>query len=63
MWEVRLWEELLLNTDSFCVAAGRAARGDRTKGDPSGQNRAERGTRSMGSYGTTQPWRCEVAVK
>ncbi|GAA3218235.1 hypothetical protein GCM10020256_22030 [Streptomyces thermocoprophilus] len=25
---VRLREELLLNTDSFCVAAGRAARGD-----------------------------------
>ncbi|GAA5030895.1 hypothetical protein GCM10023335_71700 [Streptomyces siamensis] len=48
MWEVRLWEELLLNTDSFCVAAGRAARGDRTMGDPSGQNRAVRGTRCMG---------------
>ena len=28
VWEVRLREELLLNTDSFCVAAGRAARGD-----------------------------------
>ena len=28
MWEVRLREELLLNTDSFCVAAGCAARGD-----------------------------------
>ncbi|GHE11147.1 hypothetical protein GCM10010339_69670 [Streptomyces alanosinicus] len=32
VWEVRLREELLLNTDSFCVTAGRAARGDRTVG-------------------------------
>ncbi|GGN13937.1 hypothetical protein GCM10011578_041420 [Streptomyces fuscichromogenes] len=28
LWGVRLREELLLNTDSFCVAAGRTARGD-----------------------------------
>src|SRR5690348_8757607 len=28
VWEVRLREELLLNTDSFCVAADRATRGD-----------------------------------
>src|SRR5690606_38603462 len=41
---VRLWEDLLLNTDSFCAAAGRAARGDRPAGGPAGQNRAVRGT-------------------
>ncbi|WP_220214851.1 hypothetical protein, partial [Streptomyces shenzhenensis] len=28
LWGVRLREELLLNTDSFCMAAGRTARGD-----------------------------------
>ncbi|GAA3817309.1 hypothetical protein GCM10022403_058450 [Streptomyces coacervatus] len=38
MWEVRLREELLLNTDSFCVAAGCAAREIRTVGRPTGQN-------------------------
>ncbi|GAA5212286.1 hypothetical protein GCM10023323_47590 [Streptomyces thinghirensis] len=37
VWEVRLWGVLLLNTDSFCVAAGRAARGDRPAGGPAGQ--------------------------
>ncbi|GAA3070919.1 hypothetical protein GCM10010448_62260 [Streptomyces glomeratus] len=45
MWEVRLREELLLNTDSFCMAAGRAARGDRAEGRPSGQNKG--GTRNQ----------------
>jgi hypothetical protein len=38
VWEVRLWGVLLLNTDSFCVAAGRAARGDRAAGEPAGQS-------------------------
>lgn len=37
VWEVRLWGVLLLNTDSFCVAAGRAAREDRTAGGPAGR--------------------------
>ncbi|MGQ4445709.1 hypothetical protein ACN6LI_004466, partial [Streptomyces violaceoruber] len=32
VWEVRLWGVLLLNTDSFCVATGCAARGDRSAG-------------------------------
>ncbi|GHG77501.1 hypothetical protein GCM10018980_75840 [Streptomyces capoamus] len=32
VWEVRPREEMLLNTDSFCMTAGRAARGDRTVG-------------------------------
>src|SRR3954471_13771388 len=51
VWEVRLWEELLLNTDSFCVAAGHTARGDRTEGDPSGHNREVRRNRCMGWSG------------
>ncbi|GGN75465.1 hypothetical protein GCM10011579_055560 [Streptomyces albiflavescens] len=63
MWEVRLWGELLLNTDSFCVAAGRAARGDRTMGDPSGQNRRYAEPGAWGSYGISQRHSYGVAVK
>ncbi|GAA2557137.1 hypothetical protein GCM10010398_51450 [Streptomyces fimbriatus] len=39
---VRLWEDLLLNTDSFCAAADHAARGDRSAGGPAGRYEAVR---------------------
>ncbi|GGV25098.1 hypothetical protein GCM10010260_76800 [Streptomyces filipinensis] len=61
-WEVRLREEeLLLNTDSFCVTAGRAARGDRTVG---WDVRAEQGvTRNhVQADRAQQGWHCGVAV-
>ena len=47
VWEARLREELLLNTDSFCVAADHTARGDPDGGSTA---RAELG------------WSCGVAV-
>ncbi len=64
VWEVRL-REVLLNTDSFCVTAGRAARGDRTVG---WDVRAEQGvtrnhvqvqdrlTRSKCGVAVSRPW-------
>src|SRR6476619_3826180 len=39
VWGVRLREGLLLNTDSFCAAAGHAARGDPTAGEPCGHDK------------------------
>ncbi|CAM5282608.1 hypothetical protein SALBM311S_03993 [Streptomyces alboniger] len=54
VWEVRLCEELL-NTDSFCTAAGLAARGDRSAVGRTGRTGAVRRT-SCGCSATAQRW-------
>ncbi|GGX72149.1 hypothetical protein GCM10010515_44440 [Streptomyces fructofermentans] len=63
--EVRLWE-VRLNTDSFCVAAECAARGDRTGGTRPGRTRRNAEPLAWGTCG--RAWgsprsSCEVAVE